>query len=119
MGRANKSPPPHVVTLMLQEIDKKQITKQNIGQMEVSALENSIGKEAGQAEELQSAMGRLEKGGLNGKNIKEVRGKSHIDIWGRALCGRRSRNVLGAFEEVQGSQCSWSYGRLGRLQGPD
>ena len=93
---------------MLQEIDKKQIIKQNIGQMEVNALENSIGKEPGQAEELQSAMGRLEKGGLNGKNIKEVRGKSHIDIWGRALCGRRNRNVLGAFEEVQGSQCSWS-----------
>lgn len=32
---------------MLQEIDKKQTKKQNIGQMEVSALENSIGKEAG------------------------------------------------------------------------
>lgn len=100
MGRANKSPPPHDTT-SCSEIDKKQIKKQNIGQMEVSALENSIGKEAGagQAEEPQSALGRPEKGGFSGKNIKKVRGKNHTDIWGRALHGRRNKNMLHAFEE--------------------
>lgn len=60
---------------MLQEIDEKQTKKQNIGQMEVSALENSIGKEAGDGQpgEEQPEKGRPEKGGLGGKNIKEVR----------------------------------------------
>lgn len=55
--------------------------------MEVSALENSIGKEAGagQAEELQAALGRPEKGGLSGKNIKEVRGKA-TQITGAEPC---------------------------------
>lgn len=80
---------------------------------------NREGGRGGPGRGAASCPGEAREGRPQWEEHKGSEGKSHTDNWGRALRGRRNRNVLRAFKEVQGGQCSWSWGRLGRQQGPD